>query len=185
MSDQPRIALVVACAENGVIGRDGGLPWRLRDDLAFFKRVTLGKPIIMGRRTWESIGRPLPGRRNIVVSRTLSKAPTGVELATSLDDALRLVRDTEEVSVIGGATLYESCLPLADVIYLTRVEANVEGDTLLYDFPPAGWQRVEELGRQDADERNEFSFVIERYEPGPDVARRGGPDEIQDHSSED
>lgn len=164
MSGRPRIALVVARAENGAIGLKGDLPWRLRDDLAFFKQATMGKPILMGRRTWESIGRPLPGRRNIVVSSTLG-AVEGVEVVRSLDEALGLVRDAAEVAIIGGAQLYAAALPTADVIYLTRVLAEVEGDTFLPGFPPTDWRCVETLGERQPDERNEHAFVIERYEP--------------------
>lgn len=164
MNGRPRIALVVARAENGAIGLKGDLPWRLRDDLAFFKQATMGKPILMGRRTWESIGRPLPGRRNIVISETLGAAQ-GAEVARSLDEAMDLVRDASEVAIIGGAQLYAAALPMADVIYLTRVLAEVEADTFLPGFPPAGWRCVETLGEQRRDERNEHPFVIERYEP--------------------
>ena len=125
----PRITLIVARARNGVIGRDGTLPWRLPEDLAFFKRTTMGHPIVMGRRTWESIGRPLPGRRSIVVSQRAGLAAAGTEVARSLDDALRLCEGSSEVFVIGGAQLYRDALPRADRLVVTEIDADFEGDT--------------------------------------------------------
>lgn len=141
------LALVVAMAQNCVIGRANAMPWHLPSELQFFKRLTLGKPIIMGRKTHQSIGRVLPGRQNIVVSRNadLQLAP-GCILATSLDDALRIARlsagSTGEIMLIGGAELYRQGLPLADRIYLTRVEAEVEGDTFFPALPAAQWHEV-------------------------------------------
>ncbi len=108
-----RLNLIVAVARNGVIGRNGALPWRLPEDLAHFKRTTMGSPIIMGRKTWESIGRPLPGRRNIVVSRSKNLAANGAEIAADLDAALALCADATEAFVIGGAQLYSAARPRA------------------------------------------------------------------------
>ena len=130
---RPRLALVVAVADNGVIGRQGGLPWHLPDDLRHFKAVTLGKPILMGRRTFQSIGRPLPGRRNLVLSRTASDAglrdeANAVEYVRSLEEACERTADCEELCVIGGAQLYRLALARATRIYLTRVHAAVQGD---------------------------------------------------------
>lgn len=125
----PRLTLIVARARNGVIGRDGTLPWRLPEDLAFFKRTTMGHPIVMGRRTWESIGRPLPGRRSIVVSQRAGFAAAGAEVARSLEDALRLCEASSEVFVIGGAQLYRDALPHADRLVVTEIDADFEGDT--------------------------------------------------------
>ena len=124
-----RLTLIVARARNGVIGRDGTLPWRLPEDLAFFKRTTMGHPIVMGRRTWESIGRPLPGRRNIVVSRRAGFAAAGAEVAPGLDEALRLCAGSEEVFVIGGAQLYTEALPRAGRLIVTEIDADFDGDT--------------------------------------------------------
>jgi dihydrofolate reductase len=152
-----RVALIVAAAEGGVIGRDGGLPWHLPADLGRFKRLTTGHHLVVGRRTWESIGRPLAGRRIVVVSRHPERLalPAGVQAAGSLEEALRLAATTgdEEAFVAGGASLYREALPGAGRLYLTRVHAAVEGDTF---FPPldlAQW-RVVEREELAADERN-------------------------------
>ncbi|MCB1813703.1 MAG: dihydrofolate reductase, partial [Candidatus Competibacteraceae bacterium] len=138
------LALVVAMTQNRVIGRANTMPWHLPSELQFFKQITLGKPIIMGRKTHQSIGRVLPGRQNIVVSRNadLQLAP-GCILVASLEDALRTARlaagSTGEIMLIGGAELYRQGLPLADRIYLTRVEAEIEGDTFFPELPAAQW----------------------------------------------
>ena len=123
------VSLVVAMARNRVIGRDNALPWRLPADLAYFKRVTMGHPVIMGRRTYESIGRPLPGRHNIVVSRNRAFHAPGCTVVGSLEEAWRAAGDADEACVIGGTTLFRETLPIADRIHLTEVEADVEGDT--------------------------------------------------------
>lgn len=144
MAAREPLALIAAVAENGVIGRAGGLPWHLPEDLRHFRRVTTGHAIIMGRRTWESIGRPLPKRRNIVVSRRLAEAPPGVELARDLDEALRMARQTDrEPIVIGGAALYAAALPRATRLYLTEVHRRVEGDTYFPAFDRGEWREVE------------------------------------------
>src|SRR5260221_10801594 len=124
-----RIALVVAMARNRGIGRDNALPWRLPADLAYFKRVTLGRPVVMGRRTYESIGRPLAGRKNIVVSRNPQFLAPGCAVVHSLDAAWDAAAGADEVCVIGGTTLFEETPPLPDVIHLTQGEGAVEGDT--------------------------------------------------------
>jgi dihydrofolate reductase len=131
-----RLSIIAAVAENGVIGRAGGLPWRLPDDLRRFKELTMGKPVVMGRRTWESLRRPLPGRQNIVVSRNLNYAACGAEVCSSLDAALARAGEAAEIFVIGGASLYAEALPRAQRLYLTEVHASVEGDA----FFPA-WDR--------------------------------------------
>jgi dihydrofolate reductase len=154
------IVLVVAVADNGVIGRGGALPWHLPDDLKFFKAVTMGKPLLMGRRTFESIGRPLPGRRNLVLTRGASGFPAGVEAVASIDAALALIPATPELCVIGGAALFAQTLPVAQRLYLTEVHGAVTGDV---HFPP--WNRAEwrETQRSEhlADERHLYamSFV--------------------------
>lgn len=138
----PRITLIVARARNGVIGRDGALPWRLPEDLAFFKRTTMGYPIVMGRRTWESIGRPLPGRRNIVVSGQAGWVAGGAEVAASLDAALMLCAGATDVFVIGGAQLYRDALPRADRLIVTEIDADFEGDTHWPPPDPAHWREA-------------------------------------------
>ncbi len=162
-----RLALVAALATNGVIGRGGALPWHLPDDLRHFKAVTLGKPVLMGRRTFESIGRPLPGRRNLVLSRGPDIAVSGVETVRNLQEALQRCSGQEEVCVIGGAVLYAAALPLAQVLYLTRVHADVEGDVR---FPAVRWEEWRESARIEhaADERHIYamSFItLERTAP--------------------
>lgn len=164
----PTLSLVAAVAENGVIGRGGAMPWHLPADLAHFKRTTMGKPIVMGRHTFEAIGRPLPGRRNIVVSGRPGFAPEGVEVAPDLAAALALTGDAEEVMVIGGGTLYRAALPLARRIYLTRVHGEFEGDTRFPDLAPADWRESAREERR-ADDRNPWplSFVtLERMDAG-------------------
>jgi len=154
-----RIALVVAVARNGVIGRDNALPWRLPDEMAHFRRVTLGKPVVMGRHTWESLKKPLAGRANIVVSRQPGLRAEGAIVVRSLDEAWRAAGSAEEVCVIGGSTLYAETLPLADTIYLTEVDADVEGDTRFPPFDRGAWQETE-VARHAADERHAHPFRI-------------------------
>lgn len=145
--NSPKIVLVAAHARNGVIGRDGDMPWRLPSDLKHFKAATLGTPVIMGRKTYLSIGRPLPGRANIVVSRSGFSAE-GVETVTSLDDALELARDragetgADRVSVIGGGQIYALAISLADELLLTEVDAEIEGDTIFPAIDSSLWQKV-------------------------------------------
>jgi dihydrofolate reductase len=150
-----RLSIIVAMARNRVIGSGGALPWRLSADLRRFKRLTMGHPIIMGRRTFESIGRPLPGRATIVVTRSPEFRPPGVSVAGSLPDALRLAGDTDEAFVIGGGQVFAESMPLADRLYLTAVDADVEGDTFFPPFDESAWRLVEESS-QPADDKNEF-----------------------------
>ncbi len=159
----PQIALVAAVGANGVIGKAGGLPWRLPSDLKRFKEVTIGKPVIMGRKTHESIGRALPGRRNIVVTRSSGFSAPGVERAASLGAAIELAsgEGVAEICVIGGGELYGEALPLADRLYITHVMAEPEGDT---HFPPiveADWLPVSAgdipVGEQDS---AQMRFVV-------------------------
>ena len=133
---RPALSLIAIVARNGGIGRANALLWHLSDDLKHFKRTTMGCPIVMGRKTWESIGRPLPGRRNIVVTRNSDFAPAGAETAASLEAALDLLDGTPRAFVIGGGELYAAALPLVDTLVLTEVDAEVEADT----FFPA-WDR--------------------------------------------
>jgi dihydrofolate reductase len=160
-------SLVVARARNGVIGRDNALPWRLPGDLAYFKRVTLGHPVIMGRRTWESIGKPLPGRRNIVVTHNRDYHAEGATVVGSLDEAWRAAGEAEEACVIGGTSLFAEALPTADRIHLTEVDADVTGDTWFPPFDRTQWVE-HEVARQPRDERHEYPFrilVLERRRP--------------------
>lgn len=158
-----RLSIIVAVAENGVIGRGGGLPWRLPDDLRRFKELTMGKPVIMGRRTWESLGRALPGRRNLVVSRMPGYSARGAEIAFSLPDALRRTTNEPEVFVMGGAQLYAEALPLADRLYLTRVHAAVDGDVLFPEWRPEEWVEIQSIPHP-TDARHPFSFTFHVYE---------------------
>lgn len=152
-------SLVVAVARNGVIGRDNALPWRLPAELAHFKRVTMGHPVVMGRRTYESIGKPLPGRKNIVVTHNRAFEAPGCTVVTSLEEAWKAADGADEVCVIGGTTLFAETLPAADVIHLTEVEAEVEGDTWFPPFDRGEWQETE-IARHPADERHAYPFRI-------------------------
>lgn len=158
----PDITLVVAVADNGVIGADGGMPWHLPADLAHFKRITMGKPVLMGRLTWESIGRPLPGRLNLVLTRNPAWKAEGAVRASSLVDALAIAaaRGAHELMVIGGAHVYEQALPRARHIHMTKVHFEPWGDTLFPELDPHDWR---EVARQErlADEKNphDLTFV--------------------------
>lgn len=155
-----KISLILAASENDVIGKGNALPWRLPADLKFFKTVTLGKPIVMGRKTWESLGKPLPGRTNIVMTRGSLQLSDGV-VVDSVAAAVRAAGDADELMVIGGADIFREFLPLAQRIYLTRVHAVIDGDVMFPLPGPAQWR---ELSRQDypADERHAypFSFIV-------------------------
>ncbi len=164
---EPRLALVVAVADNGVIGREGRLPWRLPSDLKQFRRLTMGKPLIMGRKTFQSIGKPLDGRDNIVVTRDPAFAAEGVLVARSFEEAVALARTcaeargADEIAVIGGAQIYAAALPAADRIYLTQVHGAFEGDTVFPALDRAAWQETARerhaAGPKDA---ADFSLVI-------------------------
>jgi dihydrofolate reductase len=157
------ISLIVAAAENGVIGAAGQLPWKLSDDLKRFKAVTMGKPIVMGRKTWESIGRPLPGRQNIVMTRQSGFEAAGCDVVASPQDAVALAGEADEIMVIGGSQVYDLFLPEADRVYLTRVHADVEGDAFFAAPDPDEWRLVSDE-RHRADERNEFDYSFRLYE---------------------
>jgi dihydrofolate reductase len=156
-------SLVVAMARNRVIGRDNRLPWRLPADLAYFKRVTMGHPVVMGRRTYESIGKPLPGRLNIVVSRNRGFAAPGCTVVESLQAAYAAAGEAERVSIIGGTSLFEAALPTADCIHLTEVEADVDGDTYFPEFDRGQWSE-REIARHPADERHTYPIRILQLE---------------------
>ena len=163
---QPLISLVVAVADNDIIGRRNALPWHLPADLAHFKRLTLDKPIVMGRRTWESLPGLLPRRRHLVLTRDPDYRAPGATLVGSLEQAIA-VADSPEIMVVGGAALYAEALPLADRLCLTRVHAQVEGDIRFPDWSPADWQPIS-LTEHPADERNAYPMtflVLERMRP--------------------
>jgi len=163
-----RLALIVAQGTNRVIGNENRLPWYLPEDLRYFKQVTLGKPIIMGRKTYDSIGKPLPGRTNIVITRDPSWGAPGVKVTRSLEEAIELAQSqlvidgVEEAIVIGGAQIYAQSLPIVDRLYLTQVEAAPEGDAW---FPEVDYDQWQEIGREsfaagDQPNRYPYSFVV-------------------------
>lgn len=168
-----RIAIYVAITENGVIGRDNGLPWRLSTDLKRFKATTMGKPIIMGRKTWESIGRPLPGRASIVVTRDANFRAEGADVVTSLEDGItlaavrgRCMPGADEACVIGGGEIYRQALAVADRLYVTHVLADIDGDTRFPSIDPAIWEAVstETYPASDKDTHATRYTVYERRE---------------------
>jgi dihydrofolate reductase len=164
----PRVTLIVAMTDDGVIGIDGQLPWRLPEDLRRFKAATLGKPVVMGRKTFESIGRPLPQRHNIVLTRQVgfSARDPAVTVVTTLEAALQAAGDVPEVMIIGGAEIYQLALPLAQRIILTRVHANVQGDTHFSPLDPKAW-RVASSETYAADEKHAYSMTFEDLERVP------------------
>ncbi|WP_312362801.1 dihydrofolate reductase [Ensifer sp.] len=147
-TNQPKISLIAAVAANGVIGREGDLPWRLPTDLKRFKALTLGKPVIMGRKTWASIGRPLPGRANIVISRSAEFSAEGAIVAHSLEEALVAARreasaaGADEVCVVGGGEIYRQAIGVADILHITEVPADIEGDARFPQIDPAIFDKV-------------------------------------------
>ena len=156
-----RISLIVAMAENRVIGRDNQLPWRIPADLKHFKALTMGKPIIMGRKTYESIGRPLPGRDNIVITGDPSYRAEGCQVVHTLEEALRSAGGAEEAMIIGGATLYRQTLKDADRLYLTLVKAQPEGDTWFPKIEPQEWREIRrEVHRADESNEYDYDFVV-------------------------
>lgn len=154
------LSLIVAYAQNHVIGRNNTLPWRLPSDLAHFKRTTLGHPVIMGRKTWESLGRPLPGRRNIVISRNQDFTADGAQCVSSLSQAIASVQEAEQAFVIGGAQIYQEALPFAQQVIATEVLANVEGDAFFAPLDPAQWT---EISRTHHPEENGLRFDVVQY----------------------
>ena len=158
------ISLIVAVSANGVIGRGDELPWHLSDDLKRFKQLTLGKPIVMGRKTFESIGRALPGRQNIVLTRQSEFAADDCDVVSSIDAAIAASGDAGEIVVIGGSEIYKLFLPLAERIYMTRVHIEVDGEVRFPELDDELWQEFERE-HHDADDLNEYEFttsVLER-----------------------
>ena len=164
------LSLIVATADNNIIGKDNDMPWHLPADLAYFKKVTLGKPIIMGRKTYESIGRALPGRQNIVITRNENYVPQGkgaetVNVVSSVEKALSLVKQinpaTPEVMVIGGGAIYQHCLPSADRLYITHIKSAIEGDTQFPDYDDGSWEKVSsELHSRDEKNNYDLDFCV-------------------------
>ncbi len=158
-----KLSIIVAMAANGVIGRNNELPWHLPADLQHFKQTTMGKPILMGRKTFESIGRPLPGRTNIVITRDDSYTAQGCVVVTSIEDALKAAAGHDEVMVIGGAELYRQVLPEAKTIYLTRIHESFEGDTRFPEIRNTEWHQVERVDHE-ADEKNPYDYSFIRLD---------------------
>ena len=158
-----RLSIIVAMSRNRVIGANGALPWHLPDELKLFKALTLGHHIIMGRKTWESIGRPLPGRRSVIVSRQPGYRVEGAIVARTLQEAVAVCGADDEVFVIGGAEIFREALPLADRLYLTVVDADVEGDTLMPAFDHAAWRELESRPHPP-DERHAHAYRQLVYE---------------------
>ncbi len=155
------ISIIVAMDKKGVIGHEGDLPWHLSADLKHFKAVTMGKPLIMGRKTHESIGRPLPGRKNIIMTRSPGFIAEGCTVVLSLDDAFQAAGDVEEVMIMGGSAIYDQSLTRTDRLYLTEVHTDVSGDVYFPEFNKSEWVELERENHS-ADEMNNFdySFVI-------------------------
>ncbi|ABV86184.1 type 3 dihydrofolate reductase [Shewanella pealeana] len=153
-----KIAMIAAMANNRVIGKDNQMPWHLPEDLRHFKAMTLGKPVVMGRKTYESIGRPLPGRHNIVISRQDSLVIDGVTRVSSFEEAKIAAGDCDELVVMGGGQLYEMLLSQADILYLTEINLTVEGDTYFPEWDNGSWQEVSrDVAKNDKDV--EYSFI--------------------------
>ncbi len=152
--------MIVARSRNHVIGKDNQMPWKISADLQFFKKVTMGYPIIMGRKTWESISRPLPGRRNIVVSRNVNYLALGAELVGSLEQALDSLKEFKRVFVIGGQQLFNQAFPLADELFITEIEIQVNGDTYFEIPDPSDWQEIDRV--QEKEGEIEFAYVTLR-----------------------
>ncbi len=172
VAGEPRVALMVAAGENGAIGRDGGLPWRLRSDMKFFRRVTMGKPIVMGRRTFESLPRVLDGRLNVVLSRDARFAAGGAVVVRNLEDGLDVAREearktgASEIMIIGGEAVFREALAQADRIYLTEVHARPEADTWFPELPEGVWGEVaRETHAAGPHDDHDFSFVVLERRP--------------------
>lgn len=157
----PRISVIAALARNGVIGIDNRLPWRLPEDLAHFKALTLGHPVLMGRKTFESLGRPLPGRTNVVITRNHDYRPEGCLVADSIPAAIALCRDADEVFFIGGAELYAQAIPLADRLYLTEVAIDAEGDARFPGYDRAAFSEIARTPQRGSKgDALAFDFVV-------------------------
>jgi dihydrofolate reductase len=158
----PVLSLIVAMDNNRLIGSNNGLPWNLPADLQHFKAITMGKPIVMGRKTWQSLGRPLPGRKNIVITRDSDFQADGAEIVYSLDEALQMASDSEEVMIIGGANLYEQALEQVDRLYLTRVDGEFDGDSWFPEIAEQQWELLQ-AEKHQPDERNPHPYRFETW----------------------
>lgn len=156
----PSLSIIAAMDRNRLIGRDNQLPWQLPADLQHFKSTTMGKPIVMGRKTWESLGRPLPGRVNIVITRNTAYQAEGTTVVHSLEEALTVASDAEEIMIIGGANLYTQALAQVERLYLTRVEGSFEGDAWFPEFSDADWQ-LQSSEMHEPDEKNRHPYRFE------------------------
>ncbi|MFC4322762.1 dihydrofolate reductase [Litchfieldia salsa] len=157
------ISLLVAMDKNKLIGKDNDLPWRLPADLAYFKNLTMGHPIVMGRKTYESIGRPLPGRENIIITRNLSYAVEGCEVINSTEEIIELSKTKKEIFVIGGSEIFKEILPFVDKLYITEIEEEFEGDTFFPNFNLENWDlKTREKGIKD--EKNPYEYYFCLYE---------------------
>lgn len=156
------LSIITAMDQNRLIGRDNALPWHLPADLAFFKKTTLGKPILMGRKTYESIGRPLPGRQNIIISRDPNYRIDGCDTATGIEQALEMIKNQPEAMLIGGSSLYQQTIDLADKLYITFIHSQFEGDAWFPEIPSQNWV---ESAREDhsADDKNAYNYSFVTY----------------------
>ena len=155
------LSIVVAMDNNGLIGKDNQLPWHLPADLAYFKKITTGKSILMGRKTYDSIGRPLPNRRNIVITRNTKIMITGCEVVSSIDEALLLTENEKEVMVIGGASLCEQLLPKVNRLYITRIDSEFEGDIYFPTYDASSWRQVSsESHPKDIANNYSYHFIV-------------------------
>jgi len=159
----PVISLIVAMTENRVIGRDGDMPWRLSSDLKRFKRITMGHHIVMGRKTYDSIGRLLPGRTTVVISRNATYDDPNIRVARSLEEAIKIAGNDKEIFITGGAQIYELALPQVERIYLTRIHCELDGDTF---FPKVDWEKWNLIEQEShtADEKNTFNYSFLTYQ---------------------
>lgn len=158
-----RISLIAAAARNGIIGRDGRLPWHLPNDFRYFKRMTLGRPIVMGRRTWESLDGPLPERRNIVMTRQKGFTAPGARVVATADEAISAADDADELMIIGGGQVYAQFLEAAGRVYLTRVDADINGDTSFPTLDERRW-RLTSREAHPADERHAHAYEFRVYD---------------------
>lgn len=156
------VSLIAAMGRNRVIGHQGGIPWRLPADMQHFKRTTMGKPILMGRKTWESLPGVLPGRRNIVMTRNQGYVAQGAEVVSGIERAIEITPEVSELMIMGGQQLYQQFLPIANTIYLTEIDADFEGDAYFPEFAPDEWEITTEQ-RCEPDERNNYSYSFKTY----------------------
>lgn len=159
----PQITLVVAAAENNAIGKDNQMPWHLPNDFKYFKKSTLGHSIVMGRKTFDSIGKPLPERRNIILTRDQHYNNPEVDVANGIQEVLTYCRDEREIFIIGGADIFKQALPLAQKVLLTRVHAEIAGDTFFPELPPSDWTLVSQ-DRHSKDEKHAYDYTFEVWE---------------------